>query len=177
MEALHRADNDHFLLDEGPPTWTHFDIYMSKARAVPAISGDDDLVPVVDTLDQIQSRVHSPAENIQIYPLSQNLRQGYKLHVTSHCKDIEQNWRHGPEEGGDERRHRDVTVSLLWIFFKTQRAPLWREIKRAFLCMSGNEGVQPSQQPPPRHTNTHTHTHTAKHLLKAALLRLPIHIV
>lgn len=59
--------------------------------------------PSPDILDQNQShgRVHSPSENIQIYPLSQNLGRGYKLHVTSHCKDIEQN---SSMEGGMERR-------------------------------------------------------------------------
>lgn len=47
---------------------------------------------------------HSSSEDIQIYPPSQNLRQEYKLYVTSHCKDIEQN---SQMEGGmDERKER-----------------------------------------------------------------------
>lgn len=62
--------------------------------------------PSPDILDQSHShgRVHSPTENIQIYPLSQNLGQGYKLHVTSHCKDIEQN--SSMEEAWTEERQR-----------------------------------------------------------------------
>lgn len=151
---------------------------MRKARPSPPISGDNDLVPVFDTLDQIQSRgrAHSPTENIQIYPLSQNLRQGYKLHVTSHCKDIEQNWRHGQEEGEDERRHQDVTVSLLWIFSRPN-VPYCggKSTVPSCACLVMRVSNQANNHHP--NTPTHTQPNTTVLLLKAALLSLPIHIV
>lgn len=65
---------------------------MRKARLLLLSQGRMSWYKSLTCLSKVShGHVHSPTEKAQIYPLSQNLRQGYKLHVTSHCKDIEQN--------------------------------------------------------------------------------------
>lgn len=126
----HKADNDYFLrlsnqskgpldLDCGAPTWMDFDIYTRKARPLLRSQGTTLWYRSFDILDQIQSlvRAHSPLENIQIYPLSQNLGAGIQITcditLWRHWAEQQHGGRHGQEEGEDERRHQDVTVSLL----------------------------------------------------------------
>lgn len=116
-EALLRTDNDYFLwllnlskgplnLEEGPSNIHVLWYWHEGSQDIALISRDNDLVPVFDILVQIQShdRVHSLTEYIQIYPLSQDLRQGYKLHVTSHWAELQHGKRHGQGQGEDERR-------------------------------------------------------------------------
>lgn len=84
------------------PDWT-----LIFARLSLQISRDNDLVPVLTYLTRFGATgsVHSPTEPIQIYPLSQSLRRGYKLHVTSHSEDIEQN---SGLQGGMDRRKSEM---------------------------------------------------------------------
>ena len=77
----------------------------------------------------IQSSGHvSLTENIQIYPLSPNLRPGKQIACDiARQRDAEQNYvrgRYGQEEGEDERRQQEVPVILLWISFFFPRDPM-----------------------------------------------------
>lgn len=132
------------------PDWT-----VIFARLSLQISRGNDLVPSLTYLTRFGATgsVHSPTEPIQNYPLSQSLRRGYKLHVTSHSEDIEQNsglheaWTEGSQRWKEAAGcHSDsiVDFSLSLFFPKTQRAPLREEINHAFLCTPDNEGVQAS---------------------------------
>lgn len=68
-------------LDNGPPNMNGLWYLHEESQTIPPISRDNDLVPVFDVLDQIQSRgrVPSPGENIQIYPLSQKSQAGIQI--------------------------------------------------------------------------------------------------
>lgn len=77
--------------------------FPEESQTVPPISRDNDLVPVLTYLTRFRAVAvfTHPLSISRFIPRSLSLRRVYKLHVTSHSKDIEQN---GGLEGGTDRR-------------------------------------------------------------------------
>lgn len=158
MNAFSNLSKGPLDLDDGPPTWLDFDIYKRKAR--PFLQSQGTMVWSQSWHTWPDSEPwHSPTENIQIYPLSQNLRRGYKLNVTSHCKDIEQN---SSMEGGMDRRKAEMkggTRMSQWFycgFFSRPNVPYCRGKSTMPSCACLVMSV--SKQANNYHPNRPTHT-------------------
>lgn len=168
----HKADNDYFLrlsnqskgpldLDRGAPTWMDFDIYMRKARPLLRSQGTTLWYRSFDILDQIQSLVRAthPLRISRFILFHRISGQGYKLHVTSHCGDIEQN---SSMEGGMDRRKEKMkggTRMSQWVycrFFSRPNVPHCR--KKSTVPSCARLVMRVSNQANNYHPNRPTHT-------------------
>lgn len=164
-------------LSKGPPelsdlrpTWLDFEIYQRKARLFPQSQGimiwSQSWHTWPDSEPWRCSLTHWAYPDLS--PRSLSLRRGYKLHVTSHSKDIEQNG--GLEEGTDRGKckMKGGTRMPQWFYCGFFSRPNVPHCKRkstmpSCACLIMRVSKQANNYHPVQ-TDQLAHSHAKKHL-------------